>query len=1553
MELDDPEDITHDIYDELANLEKWQDILSDMISENTISQEEFDAEMLKTRYYIDKKTKTYIVDSDDQELLNKLSVYKKSLSENYKFGIISEEEFNKEYTKILRKEYEILKRSESDSKESDSVILDMDEPLSDKLKKLAKAEATFNKSIAKKYNIQLPSLPRGIKGTDVDDYYDKKIGNVPQEINESIEGYISLYSAAQEKIDYYTSSYEVTKIIYNPETKMSDFEFKKLAPMASNIDEIKNIESRSSLLTPDEQLYSERINNLKKRMRQMSRDELLNCIGARTFKYMSYIERLKQNKQHVLKFKEHPENYEELKKYISEDLKYYKIQSDKLFKDYIYSHPSVYLNQVQEEPEDLTSYTQTGKISYLAFKEGANLKDLGSGLDNFVTIKPFPDELYTELMEKEGENTEIATAWELRMSLPGSEVKNITKRYISFKDYLKDLKEILIQNSKKLTGKSKDIVLTKIRKISFYINYDEDIESYSSRGQISIENLFKNRIEIMTMRKKGVYSLMEYIGSFYPGSQLLIERIEADIFDYSSKNYERNIKKLLFILKNYQNKLEDLVEGQESIVNILTYEIPKNIPEDDIDIDNKEESIRTLLSWKPNTSDYDKYEDELIRDNHKFYKFRKEHPELSILYISEIMSQYSEKILWSRSLKKYETLKVPEGYIELNYRLRFLLKNRNKLPSRRIFRLATVAERIYSQTQLKAVFKTCKLTDPENYGNLTENIIFGLAKTPEDYDYYISLVKNRYLSMCQYFTDLTKKCTLDIDGTISCMTEFDANVLIPVITEFLVTQGDFSTVDIVRLTKFMEQIEGDKVLEYIKSLRESEIKSYFNSSMEELNKTNLNLDDIHMKASRILLSKLKLKRMDQLKNIAYNIYKPPIVSLEKPVKYIFGTMYTPNYIKIGEYYIYGGYYPNFYKYSEEGNIEKQNYSRNDLEQLSSIFDVEISEVDDFTLYLNIMNKIRNLSENIVINTFKAYVPTDYSHVDYLQAPSKTIFYTTRPRMGVPEPGEVYSVYKDPERTFGVPFRYNKDTIPVYAEGLKQRIIDGFVLVEGPSIFEQTDKNNEIVSNRYINIEYLDSRGKSKIFREGVSEKKIQQRKEEALESCSRFTNEMTCNNPNSYSLDIRGLKYKCQWLKKYVFGQEVGECKGISVLQTQEIANFKLDEVKFEDPEKNKLWNQGVERAIEYIESIVKLKEITKPEIELLSVEQKARLYVFYQKLLSAQETKPEPDIPTQNYSLVEMFPDIFNREEIVNNPKDISSEYTNITLYKQEMTQRHLPFRVKIGNEYTVNGIVVIPLVFDKSTLSYTCKVKDSDDEVILEQDLFRKKSATLQMTTKPVFCLISNENTSLLNNYMSYSWTLLSEEYIRKEDDVIKREKREVKTFVPLNFIIPTGELNGSLVVTKEDIYAAMYRTAFSVLTTEDNMIYNITEKVNAQEEAIEFAIKNNIDIIKLQDKIVGTITILDVTEEFESRLPKKIINKDELTALIQTAVQNADRNTVIKYFLKAKQAKIDKDLLKQAKEVIKEEPKTKPEPEPVKEVTEAKNPKANVYTSQRRRR
>ena len=148
----DPDEIDGDIYDEIANLEKWQTMLSDLISTNEISQEEFDVEMLKTRYYIDIKTKTYVLDDDDAEILEKLRKYKMSLTENFKFGIIDEKEFNREYINVLRKEYDILKMSESDETGSKKIELDIDEPLSQKLEKLYEAEIKYEKSVAKKQN---------------------------------------------------------------------------------------------------------------------------------------------------------------------------------------------------------------------------------------------------------------------------------------------------------------------------------------------------------------------------------------------------------------------------------------------------------------------------------------------------------------------------------------------------------------------------------------------------------------------------------------------------------------------------------------------------------------------------------------------------------------------------------------------------------------------------------------------------------------------------------------------------------------------------------------------------------------------------------------------------------------------------------------------------------------------------------------------------------------------------------------------------------------------------------------------------------------------------------------------------------------------------------------------------------------------------------------------------------------------------------------------------------------------------------------------------------
>ena len=1547
----DPDEIDGDIYDEIANLERWQTMLSDLISNNEISQEEFDVEMLKTRYYIDIKTKTYVLDDDDAEIVEKLRKYKLSLTENFKFGIIDEKEFNREYVNVLRKEYDILKMSESDETGSKKIELDVDEPLSQKLEKLYKAEIKYEKSVAKKQGIVYPKLPPGINKEQINEYYNLKIDNKLETVIPEIETYLKQYSATKQLIDYHTSSFEVTKIFYDSETSKSNYEFKMVTPLSSKMEELKITEKRSNLLTPEEQAYSDRLTVLKNRMRQMSRTDLLKCAGVRTLKYMSYIERLRENKQNVIRFKTHPENYESLKKIIEDENIYYNIPSDQLFKEYMYSRPDVFQLPINETETDIVEYLERGNVGYLAIKKGANIKDLGEGLESFDTIMPLEDELYTKLKSESGDKTEVVQAWELRMSLPGSSYKNITKRYLSFEDYLKDLKEILVNNSKVLSGTSKDILTAKIRKINYYLKYQEDPEFYLPNGHTSVSDLFKKRNEIYKMRQEGLYTLLELITIYYPGSDTLVEKIETDTFEYSSSNYKFNISKFVFLINNYQDKLDDLIAGNISVIDLLVYETPKTLPEEDIDIrGDKQENIDKLLNWKPDTDIYDSYKTELETINHRFSKFKKDHPELSNLEITQIMSQYSESIQWQTSLRNYSKLQVPDGYIELNFRLRHLLKQRNKLPSRRIFTLATVSERIYRQNQFLSTFKKCKIPNPKQYSVLTETIIYGLSKTPEDYEYYNSLVNSEYKKLCEYFTKVNLKCQLDESGNVKCILAPEPNVLTSVITEFLVTQGEFGTVDIVRLKRFTETVGSEKVVAYINNLRGLEIDAYERSIIAQVNDNPTPLNEIYLKAIRILKSAKMRKQLDNLGIIAYNTYKPPVVTSEKPVKIRQGREYTPSYIKVGDYYVYGGFYPMFNSYDSDGNVLSENYTRYDLEQLASIYNVELQD-DSFELYKNIMSFITNYNRKEVVVEKINFNPIEYNtYYEYLKVPKKIISYAFRPRLGVKEPGEVYAVIKDNVKTYGVPFKFNEHTIPVYASELKKRVDDGFIIIEGPCIFEEASRNDVLTSDSYINVEYKDSRGKSKLFREGVATKKIMKKTIDSLNTCSRFITKESCDDVNSYSLDVNGLKFKCKWLNE--------KCKGI-IVESDELKLFNVSKVQFKDFTKNKLWKTALDKSIKYVEELTKLNELSKDEIDTLSKEQKLRLLDYYKKLSNPKKllkTIPEEVTEVKSYSLIDKFADILKPENNIRKPEKIIIDgYTDITIYNLTSSEMKLPMpKIIIGNEYTVNGNVVIPREYYKDDKSYTCEIKETGEIIALYADEFRKKSSQIVTKSVPLFCLVKNEDLPFMQmpGYYCYIKSIV---YDKTDSEIIRREEITKMNTVPTNFITPSSLLNGRLLITKDDIMSAVKMTAFSTLTTEDGFIYSVTEKVNAEHDAIEFAVKNNIDINEMFTKIIGTINLVNVLEEYEARNPKKIITKTEITNIILAAIENKDKKQLAENFVRAKKSKIDPEILKEAKrllkelpdeQIVKEEPVQKPiEKPPVKA--------ANVYTASRRRR
>ena len=191
--------------------------------------------------------------------------------------------------------------------------------------------------------------------------------------------------------------------------------------------------------------------------------------------------------------------------------------------------------------------------------------------------------------------------------------------------------------------------------------------------------------------------------------------------------------------------------------------------------------------------------------------------------------------------------------------------------------------------------------------------------------------------------------------------------------------------------------------------------------------------------------------------------------------------------------------------------------------------------------------------------------------------------------------------------------------------------------------------------------------------------------------------------------------------------------------------------------------------------------------------------------------------------------------------------------------------------------------------------------------------------------------------------------------ENQLIRKEEIVKMSTVPTNFINPSSLLNGKPLITREDIFEAMSRTAFSTLTSDDSFIYNIVDKVNAEKDAIEFAVKNKIDINKMFSKIIGTITLPDVIEEFEINNPKNIICKTELTNIMFAAIEDKNKQQLSEYYVRAKTSKIDSSILKEAKKLLKEIPDIEetpeePVPEPVVVVKAAVN--KNIYSSSRRR-
>ena len=1598
------EEETYDIHDREQTLRNMLDSISASIAENTMSEREYSNELLNINYHLDLETKTYVLSDEDQALVSNFRAVRKRLSDEYVKGEISEQEFDIEYNKILRAEYKILKMSEStEDTRGKKIYEDIGVKLEDKLELLHKEEVKQMKRVANKLKITPPKIPEGYTEEDMDKFILEEELSRPVEVND----YIQKYNSYKSIIDYNSSSYELSSRIWNVGDGMSEYNytFKTLKPQGDKLSNIKTDEKRSNILTPDETRYSERVGKLVEQLYSLTREELLSCIPNRIYKYMSFIERLRENKQKMFRFKEHPQDYTALKYILGEEnYKYYKIESTKIFNDYIYNRPD-WLGSRIRGLGDVITYTEKGSAAYLAYVgEGRDAGDM----NNFVTVKPMDDELYLDLQKSQagrvfpftGDKTDVIDVWELRFSmsrLQGEEdgKKDVVRRYIVFEEYLKDLKDILAENSRKLkNGETRDILLEKIRKINYYINYNEDPDLYIQNGHRSVSDIFKNHSEVNDVRKNGLFELTKLISPYCENGTEIIDKLEEETFNYSSSNYNYNISKIIFILKNHQDKLEAITKlGTVSAVELLTLETPKVLPEDDLkDISKSEDIIQYLLDWKPNLSRYNQYSSELEDINWDIEQFRKDNTQLTNLEINEIFSQYTEKIQWENSIIAYNKLNVPRGYIENNYRARFLLKQRNKLPSRRIYRIASISERIDTQTTLRSVFISCDVNPPEEYSRITEIIIYNISRSPEEYKYNVKLVKDEYSKLCDYFS------RFGVTGGLEPSENQNPFILTQIITEFIITQGDFSSVDQVRLDRFIKDRNiNENIINYIKQLRGPHVEIYGD--------VIINTDDSAEKRAfnyiRDFISyrKIKQKRENQL--LIDNTYIPPIVSKEKPEEITLDVWspdslqsgepknkYQPEYIKLGEFYISGGFYPDFERYYSYGP-PTQNYTKKDLEDLATIFNVPVVE-DSYILYSDIMRKRLELTStssivdlDIVsdvdeVTIRKRFNPVEYnSYYEYLKLPAKNFKYTIRPRIGVQEPGDVYAVVKDMHKKYGIPFKYTEDTIPVYSLEIKKLFEDSYIIIEGPCIFEEEPKSifggsagKEMISDSYILVEYLDSRGSSKLFREGVSPKSIITKSIEDLDSCSRFKTENACNDINSWSLGAKGLKFKCKWLNQKC--KEVLEDGGVP-------ENFDISSVIFGDynPEKsddenielgvtqrvidtNKLWKEAINASINYVEDLTKIKYLNADDIKILTSEQRSRLYMYSLELLKTINEISVPVVYDTDFKSVE---ELIGTRPVIENKviqnKVIDSNYLPITIYRLKQTQMKYPNpNIKLNKEYNIGNIVVIPIKFIPETNVFICKIKDSSEEIEVELDKFRIKTDNVIITREVVFCYISKEDNKLLNGVPGYYWSIDEKVYDEriKGEELVEEIITNFKSFVPLSHITPTEILNGKPLITRDDIYEAMYKTAFNKLSTEDEYIYKINTKVLATKSAIKFAITHNIDINELRKKIVGTITLGNVLEEYEILNPKPSMSIGELTNIMEKAVEDKDFSTIAKHYVRAKTNKLPKELLDKARTIIDDKPvdttKDSKKNKDIKDIPKITKKQGNSFVPQGRR-
>lgn len=1487
-------------------IKSYKEALMRKYADGLIDDTQYFAELLELELFENSEIKELPVTSEGIEFINEIRSNR--LLEKQKFikGEINEQDYNIFYMNSLREEKQAFKDYKASTIGESVAKVDLSKmSTQDKLDYLIKKEDQLTSKLAKKHNITLRK-PNSRLASSVDP--------------ETRAKYIYDLSVYEDNKSYimnqYMEGYKVKSL--NP-TGYTTGKYVIDTPISDSSSLLK-FEPKKQLISESDVLEQESKKYMKNLLRKVPRSALLECLRENELltRETSYIQNLKMNKIPILKFVQFPKDQAELDSILEEEL----IGKYSVTREIIDSNYTTTTNKVDsidsnevvclpgkdiaiKVPFKGVSRGYIGKTIELILKKGVEGEGLESLGEKFVPVYPVPDPLYNKIVEAGDLEDRVAFVYQLYVPVPGYDKEGVyvTTRYTDFKEYLSDLKNLLAANLLKLESKgfsqySLAILQSKIQKITHYLNTEEDPDldiDIDPRSELRSQ-LIKEKID--EVRDTGKSKLQNFILSINPLAIQKVETLEARInanateeipdngeiiTAFKKGTYNYLIDKSVLVLTQYPDMLRDYLHGIILPDIIINFETPLVTPDDftkeatfkDIPESDK---LRQLMEWTPDISMYTQYKEYLneinsrpIRSGTKLTKLM-ETANIEKIEAEKIIQEEYEFNSWEEAKREVNsTVKIPPHFTPDLWKFRQLNKKKYSLPSQRIYRVATIRERVDLTKRLTSLFSSCQLQNPTEVSYIVENIIYSKSKLVKDYNKFQNLIVGDYQKFCSYLKEITKD-RINIINSIAA------------ITEYFYKEGESLILNKEKVGKIIIGLNSDILLENVlKELSREELEMYRSSLVHVVSPSVTRRFKLLKTVSRLL----------SIYNNSYNkiatdnamIYVKPHIELTQPT--------IGNYIFYNGSYIVGGYYP---PYKDERDSSR-NYSSDDIRELCTLFGVDYQEdSDDFGNYIAAMRRKNELSVKDVAITIEQ--PQRELEYKIYKEPVITVQYTLRPRMGVPEPGEVYYTSKDYikehrkeyptnrdyfERNYAVPYTY-ENFIPVYHTKLKELSEQKLIMLEGPAIFrspEEDSNANYSTSPYHIFVEYKDTFGKIVYFREGVPQKNVITARKDRLDTCNRFKTMETCNSPNSFSLDSK----KCVWNGTVCESSFFRD----PLTSGEDIWDYLPDNEEFKVP-----WSQALLTARNYIKDTAASQNLGEEGITKLLQDQTRRLKEYRAELEKTPIRKPKIDTPLDR-SLIEFIESIPKTSKKTL-PSLEGYELISIKNVKTELKDRSLTTReLSKFKEFDLSDLGRVEIVSRTGNL---VNILSNGEELQIPLSRFRVPNTIPTISVGNLFVYISDLDYNYLKNPPSaFVWKLktLSIDIDKfTEADELEYETREVN-YIDTSMIVPSSELNGIPLITREDIDKAMSNLAFSEYIDVENRL-QVENKINATSEAIQLALSENISLFSDSFKfIVREITMEDVVNVIESKRPRAVTMEDALNKQLDKAIKDSDKKEI----------------------------------------------------------